>query len=84
MHTGTKPEESNFRGELQPELVQALTAAYADLIKRQRTVSAAFVRWTSSHARAHEFCWIEGQESVILSAKGLRLTPNDPAYQSVP
>ncbi len=46
--------------------------------------SAAFVRWTSSHARAHEFCWIEQHpETIMFSAKDLRITPKDPAYQSV-
>src|SRR5438874_3846526 len=83
MQPELKPEQEVASVNIHPDLVQALTAAYADLIKRQRTASAAFVRWTSSHARAHEFCWIEGHESVMLSAKDLRITPNDPAYQSV-
>lgn len=44
---------------LQPGLLEALTTAYATLVKRQRTASAAFVRWSSSHLRAHEFAWLE-------------------------
>src|SRR6202035_1305065 len=56
-------------------------SAYAELIKRQRTASAAFVRWTSPHARAHEFCWIEDHAEVLMSsAKEIRIGPSDPIY----
>jgi len=80
----TESPSSTSGLNLQHGLVEALTAAYADLIKRQRTASAAFVRWNSSHARAHEFCWIEQQsETIMFSARDLRITPKDPAYQSI-
>jgi very-short-patch-repair endonuclease len=56
--------------ELQPGLVEALTAAYATLLKRQRTASAAYVRWTTAHSRAHEFAWFEGGNETLLTKGG--------------
>ena len=70
--------------EIAPGLVEALTAAYAELIKRQRTASAAFVRWTAQHQRATEFCWLENRpELLISSAKEVRVSPQDPLYESI-
>ncbi len=70
--------------EIEPGLVEALAAAYAELIKRQRTASAAFVRWTVAHQRAHEFCWLENRGEVLISSgKEIRITAQDPAYQSI-
>lgn len=70
--------------QIQPGLVEALTSAYATLIKRQRTASAAFVRWTSAHRRAHEFCWIEDGPEVLMSAgKEIRVPSADPIYDSI-
>ena len=72
------------RPQIEPGLVEALTAAYAELIKRQRTASAAFVRWTAPHRRAHEFCWLENiPEVLISSAKEVRVSSQDPTYDSV-
>src|SRR5437773_7791968 len=80
----TESPSSTSGLNLQHGLVEALTSAYADLIKRQRTASAAFVRWTSAHARAHEFCWIEEQpETLMFTGKDVRVGPKDPAYNSV-
>jgi len=56
--------------ELQPGLVEALTAAYATLLRRQRTASAAYVRWTAAHSRAHEFAWFEGGNETLLTKGG--------------
>jgi very-short-patch-repair endonuclease len=65
-------------------LVEALMSAYAELVRRQRTASAAFVRWTAPHARAHEFCWIEnGAEILISSAKEVRIRSKDAIFDSV-
>lgn len=70
--------------EIEPGLVEALTAAYATLIKRQRTASAAFVRWTAPHRRAHEFCWLENIPEVLMSSgKEIRVSSHDPTYDSV-
>lgn len=70
--------------EITPGLVEALTSAYGTLLKRQRTASAAFVRWTSPHHRAHEFCWIEdGPEMLILAGKEIRITSTNPIYDSI-
>ena len=56
--------------ELQPGLVEAFTAAYAALLKRQRTASAAYVRWIPSHSRAHEFAWLESGREQLLTGSG--------------
>ena len=88
---GTAPTEGTpdastdcAQPEIEPGLVEALTAAYAELIKRQRTASAAFVRWTAQHRRAHEFCWLENRPEVVMSsAKEVRVTSQDPLYESI-
>src|ERR1019366_2927078 len=56
--------------EVQPGLVEALTAAYATLLKHQRTASAAYVRWTTAHSRAHEFAWFDGGCETLLMKGG--------------
>ena len=82
MHPEPKPEPDSLdQPAIEAGLVEALTSAYAELIKRQRTASAAFVRWASPHARAHEFCWIEDHAEVLMSsAKEIRIGPSDPIY----
>ncbi len=65
-------------------LVEAMTSAYATLIKRQRTASSAFVRWTSPHRRAHEFTWIdEEMEILMFAARDVRIDPSNSAHESV-
>lgn len=63
--------------EIKPGLVEALATAYAALIKRQRTASSAFVRWSTANRRAHEFAWMEvGRETLMTSGRELRIGPN--------
>jgi very-short-patch-repair endonuclease len=70
--------------QLQPGLVEELTAAYAAFLKQQRTTSAAYVRWTPAHSRAHEFAWLDaGQEVLLLGSGKLVVAPNSPIYASV-
>jgi very-short-patch-repair endonuclease len=77
------PESAQFP-ELKEGLVEALTSAYAALLKRQRTASAAYVRWTTAHARAHEFVWLgSGVESLLLGDGKLKLDPSSPIYSSI-
>jgi len=70
--------------ELQPGLVEALTAAYATLLKRQRTASAAYVRWTAAHSRAHEFAWFEGGNETLLTKGGtVVIEQESPVHSSI-
>lgn len=72
------------RAVIKPGLVEALATAYAALIKRQRTASSAFVRWTSAHARAHEFAWMEpGPEPLMTSGRDIRVSPGSPIHDAI-
>jgi len=69
---------------IQPGLVEALTIAYATLVKRQRTASSAFVRWSTSHQRAHEFAWLQsGNEILMTNGKEIRVPPSSAIYDSI-
>ena len=64
-----------------PGLVPALCRAYADLLRRQRTASAAFVRWNEPGRRAHEFAWVgPGMEAVLTGGRDLRVTRDEPLH----
>jgi hypothetical protein len=53
-----------------PDFLKAITSAYSDLMKQQRTGSNAFVRWPKSTKRKHEFVWLcEGTESLFTDGK---------------
>ena len=70
--------------EVKPGLVEALATAYGALIKRQRSASAAFVRWSTANRRAHEFAWIEaGRELLMSSGRELRIAPASPIHDSL-
>src|SRR4051812_13592275 len=70
--------------EIKPGLVEALASAYATLIKRQRTASAAFVRWASPHSRAHEFAWLDaGRETLLSGGRSLRIEANSVGYEAI-
>jgi len=61
-----------------------MTSAYATLIKRQRNASAAFVRWTSPHKRAHEFVWMEpGKEALMFGGRDIRVGPVSTEHESL-
>jgi very-short-patch-repair endonuclease/KaiC/GvpD/RAD55 family RecA-like ATPase len=65
-------------------LVEALTAAYATLIRRQRTASAAFVRWSTPHSRAHEFTWLTpGTETLLSTGRDLTIAQSGAVYDSI-
>jgi very-short-patch-repair endonuclease len=70
--------------EIEPGLVEALASAYATLIKRQRTASAAFVRWSSPRRRGNEFCWLPpGPETLLCTGKPIRIAAGDPIHDSI-
>ena len=61
-----------------------MTSAYAALLKRQRNSSAAFVRWTSPHRRAHEFAWMEpAKEALMFAGRDIRVGPESSGYESL-
>src|SRR6202521_6072024 len=61
-----------------------MTSAFATLIKRQRNASAAFVRWTSAHKRAHEFAWMEpGKEALMFAGRDIRVGPVSTEHESL-
>src|SRR5437762_1714111 len=77
-------DQESLGPTVQPGLVEALTSAYASLIRRQRTASAAFVRWVSPNRRAHEFAWVaSGEEQLIRRGKSLLVHPSDPAHEAI-
>src|SRR5271157_4411310 len=84
--TGTQQAnvETSVSPEVQPGLVEALTSAYATLLKRQRTASAAYVRWTAAHSRAHEFAWYEGeQETLLTKVSNIAIEADSPIHSSI-
>ncbi len=82
--SGAPSLESAPIPELKEGLVEALTSAYAALLKRQRTASAAYVRWTAAHARSHEFAWLGTGPELLLFGNGkLRIEPTSPIYSSI-
>src|SRR5271157_4842824 len=84
--TGTQQAnvETSVSPEVQPGLVEALTSAYATLLKRQRTASAAYVRWTAAHSRAHEFAWYEGeQETLLTKVSNISIEADSPIHSSI-
>jgi hypothetical protein len=69
---------------MKPGLVEALATAYAVLMKRQRTASSAFVRWSSAHARAHEFAWMEaGREELMTSGCEIKVGPGSSIHDAI-
>src|SRR6185437_17135891 len=51
-------------------ILQALTEAYASILKRQRTASSAFVRWSSGNRRAPAFVWLPaGRETLMMTGR---------------
>lgn len=73
-----KPEDSPH---IPAGLVPALTSAYASLLKRQRSASAAFVRWSTANSRSHEFVWFPpGTETLLLTGREITITSEHPAF----
>lgn len=69
---------------MKPGLVEALATAYAALIKRQRTASSAFVRWSSAHSRAHEFAWMEaGHEELMTAGRDIKVGPGSSIHDAI-
>jgi very-short-patch-repair endonuclease/DNA polymerase III delta prime subunit len=70
--------------EMKPGLVEALATAYSALIKRQRTASSAFVRWSTANRRSHEFAWLgPGRETLVTSGGELRVVAGDPIHDQL-
>jgi very-short-patch-repair endonuclease len=81
---GEMEPDKTVSPQLQPGLVEELTAAYAAFLKQQRTTSAAYVRWTPAHSRAHEFAWLDaGQETLLMRGSSVVVAPNSPIYGAV-
>src|SRR5579863_10034922 len=71
---------------LDPEMTAALCRTYADLLRRQRTGSTQFAKWTRATRREHEFVWLGGalrKEQLMSGAKTLSVAPSDPLYDSL-
>jgi len=82
--TDAPTAEVPLQPKIKEGLVEALTSAYATLIKRQRNASTAFVRWSSPQRRAHEFAWIEEDTEILMFAgRDIRIGPVSSAHESV-
>jgi hypothetical protein len=69
---------------LDPDMRAALCHTYADLLRRQRTASTPFARWTHTTNREHEFVWLGGvqtREQLMFGSKPLSVGQSDPLYQ---
>jgi very-short-patch-repair endonuclease len=70
--------------DMKPGLVEALATAYAALIRRQRTASAAFVRWSTANRRAHEFAWLGlGREILMTGGREIRVGTDSPLHDQL-
>ncbi len=73
----TSPETNNHG--VPQELLSHLCQAYANLLRRQRTASSAFVNWQDQTRRGHEFLWLGGafdREILIREGRTIRV-PRD-------
>lgn len=76
--------DAKIEPELETGLIEQLTGAYAALLKLQRTTSTAYVRWSASHSRSHEFAWLPpSREAVLFLGQSFTIDPNSPVYESV-
>ena len=67
------------------DLLHGVAAAYAELLRRQRATSSAFVSWQDSK-RAHEFLWVGRsgeQETLMRTGSTLRVKRDSPLFESV-
>ncbi len=67
------------------DLLHGVAAAYAELLRRQRATSSAFVSWQDSK-RAHEFLWVGRlgeQETLIRNGSALRVKRDSPLFEGV-
>lgn len=67
-------------------LLKALCKAYAQLMRRQRTASAAFVTWQRDTRRSHEFAWLGGafdRETLMRDGRELSVTRQSLIFDSV-
>lgn len=79
----TDESPTDNKPNLEEGLVEALTSAYASILKLQRITSSAYVRWNDS-SRAHEFAWLPAGEEM-LETKGSEavILPSSPIYPSI-
>lgn len=83
--------ESRVPSEVQepvipPALLGGLCKAYAELLRRQRTASSAFVRWSKITSRSHEFVWLGSdfsQEQLMQAGKPMQVSRESPLFESV-
>jgi len=74
------------RSPLNPSMLRALCSTYADLLRRQRTATSAFAKWSRSTRRQHEFVWLgPALHDVPFLGRhdSLRVNPGDDLWESV-
>lgn len=77
---------SNQATSIPPGLLKGLCSAYAELLRRQRTASSAFVRWSKRTSRAHEFVWLGGElatEQLMHEGKRLHVERQSSVFDAV-
>jgi len=78
------PEEQGT--QLTPAFLQTLCRTYADLLRRQRTATSAFAKWSQATRRQHEFVWLGPSISAAPFVGGgdsLAVRPGDALWDSV-
>lgn len=71
---------------LSPAMLQALCRTYADLLRRQRTATSAFAKWSQATRRQHEFVWLGPSVAAAPFVSGedsLVVRPGDTLWDSV-
>ena len=71
---------------LDPDMRTALCRTYADLLRRQRTATTPFARWTHATRREHEFVWLGGalpKDPVMSGSRALSVGPPYPLYEAL-
>lgn len=68
------------------DLIRSVAKAYADLLRRQRSASAAFVTWQKDTKRSHEFLWVGGscdRETLMRDGREIRVTRTSLLFDGV-
>src|SRR2546426_1102947 len=75
----TDREPRSAARRLTAGLLKALCDTYAELLRRQRTATTPFVRWSRVTSRAHDFTWMGGAETqeTLMSQGRPLMVPRD-------
>lgn len=68
------------------DLIHSVAKAYADLLRRQRSASSAFVSWQKDTKRSHEFLWVGSsgdRETLMRDGREMRVTRTSPLFDGV-